>query len=101
MTRGKSVCRPVRPGDLIGRPRPSTIPPGKMKQVIIYARYSSDLQNDRSVEDQIASCKRLVHGDEVVTAVYSDRGVSGAFMQNRERVRDMMRDIEAGPSRWS
>ena len=67
-----------------------------MKQVTIYARYSSDLQNDRSIEDQIASCKRLVRGDEVVTAVYSDRGVSGAFIQNREGIQSLLQEIETG-----
>jgi len=67
-----------------------------MKAVVIYARYSSDLQNDRSIEDQIASCQRLVRADEVVTGVYSDRGISGAFIQNREGIQRLLQEIETG-----
>jgi hypothetical protein len=31
----------------------------KAKRVAIYSRYSSDLQNDRSIEDQIAVCEKV------------------------------------------
>lgn len=67
-----------------------------MKQVVIYARYSSDLQNDRSIEDQVASCQRIVHADEAITTIYSDRAQSGAFLQNRDGIRELLKDIETG-----
>jgi len=68
----------------------------RMKQAVIYARYSSDLQNDRSIEDQIASCRRVIHADEMVTNIYTDRAQSGAFIQNRHGVINLLKDIETG-----
>ncbi len=50
----------------------------------LHARYSSDLQNDRSIDDQLALgrayCGRK--GYKVV-AVFTERAVSGAFAANR------------------
>ncbi len=45
----------------------------------IYARYSSDLQREASIDDQMRICRRLV-GDQGwhVAEVYSDKGLSGA-----------------------
>lgn len=47
-------------------------------QVAVYARYSTDLQSERSLEDQVDLCKRYARqqGWEVV-AVYQDAAVSG------------------------
>ncbi|WP_170417249.1 recombinase family protein [Ruegeria arenilitoris] len=45
----------------------------------IYARYSTDLQSDASIEDQHRLCLRLINGNGwQETQTYSDRGVSGA-----------------------
>jgi site-specific DNA recombinase len=46
---------------------------------IIYARYSSELQSDRSVEDQVRSCRDSIerHGWSYLHA-YVDRAASGA-----------------------
>ncbi|MFZ1684769.1 MAG: recombinase family protein [Candidatus Zixiibacteriota bacterium] len=52
----------------------------------IYARYSSDLQNDRSIDDQVAKCKLYASrmGIEVHDQhIYSDRAISGASMVGR------------------
>src|SRR4029450_4547305 len=51
----------------------------------IYARYSSDKQNERSVDDQVAHCRVIAEraGYDVVE-VYSDRAVSGASILNRQ-----------------
>ncbi|WP_207541212.1 recombinase family protein [Sabulicella rubraurantiaca] len=45
----------------------------------IYARYSSDQQNDRSIEDQVALCRQVAarEGLEVVQ-IFEDRAISGA-----------------------
>ena len=67
-----------------------------MKAAVIYARYSSDLQNDRSIEDQIITCRRLLIPGEVVTVTLSDRGISGAFMGNRPGVLTLLEMIESG-----
>jgi DNA invertase Pin-like site-specific DNA recombinase len=45
----------------------------------IYARYSSDLQSDASIEDQVELCRRYAtqHGFDIV-AVFDDRAISGS-----------------------
>ncbi|WP_429067742.1 recombinase family protein [Bosea sp. OAE752] len=50
----------------------------------IYARFSTDLQSDRSVEDQVALCRP--HADRLgftVTGVFADRAASGASIHGR------------------
>ena len=52
----------------------------------IYARYSSDLQNDRSIEDQIGKCRVYIDrsgGTLDEKYVYSDRAISGVSMTGR------------------
>ena len=51
------------------------------KRAVIYARYSSDLQSDASIEDQVRLCEALIRdrGWESVRA-YSDHGISGASL---------------------
>ena len=45
----------------------------------IYARYSSDLQRDASIEDQIRVCReRLEHEGWTLSATYTDHAKSGA-----------------------
>lgn len=63
----------------------------------IYARFSSDKQTDRSIEDQVALC-RIVCEQEglIVTAVYDDRAISGASTVNRLGWQRLMRDAKAG-----
>ncbi|WJS85314.1 recombinase family protein [Paracoccus sp. TOH] len=62
----------------------------------IYARFSSDLQRDASIEDQIRACRDYAarQGLEVVE-VYSDRAVSGASMM-RSGLQKLLRDAQAG-----
>lgn len=48
-------------------------------RAVIYARYSTDLQSDASIEDQIRSCHRLAEQNGwTVVQTYSDAGLSGA-----------------------
>lgn len=50
----------------------------------IYARFSTDLQSDRSVEDQVALCR--AHAERLgltVTDVFADRAASGASIHGR------------------
>ncbi|MCQ1766153.1 recombinase family protein [Neorhizobium galegae] len=66
-----------------------------MKHAVIYARYSTDLQNDRSVEDQIALCRS--HADRLgaeVVGEYSDRAKSGASMFGRPGLASLMQAAE-------
>ena len=68
-----------------------------MKRAAIYARFSSDLQNDRSIEDQIALCRTICErsGCEVV-AVYQDRALSGTSTARRNGFLAMMQAASAG-----
>ena len=68
-----------------------------MNRAAIYARYSTDLQNDQSVEDQIRLCK--AHADRLgVTVVneYFDRAKSGASMFGRPGLSSLMAAADAG-----
>ncbi len=52
----------------------------------IYARYSSDLQQETSIEDQVSRCGEYAeqHGFKIGDGlVFSDRGISGASRHNR------------------
>lgn len=62
----------------------------------IYARYSTDLQNERSTEDQIELCRAYAKrtGYEVV-AEYADKAQSGGSMF-RDGLRDMLEAANAG-----
>ncbi len=56
----------------------------------IYARYSSDLQNPSSVDDQVTLCRELVvdqFGDDQQVLVFKDAAISGATMERPGIVR--------------
>lgn len=59
----------------------------------IYARFSSDLQNERSIDDQVALCRLYAerHG-LTVAGIYDDRAVSGASTVARTGWRRLMQD---------
>lgn len=66
-------------------------------RVALYARYSSDLQNERSAEDQLAALRLAAQAKGLaVVAEYADRGISGASLMNRPAVRDLLADAERG-----
>src|SRR5262245_22158931 len=94
-------CRScVLPLYSLNRRRPRTmrrkaVEDSKMR-VAIYARYSSELQDARSIDDQIALA-RLRAGREgwKVVAVFADRAISGASIANRPALRELMQAAEA------
>jgi site-specific DNA recombinase len=67
-----------------------------MKKAAIYARFSTDLQNERSIEDQIALCRNYAVREGMdVTEVYEDRARSGGSILGRDgllRLMDRARD---------
>ena len=70
-----------------------------MKQSIaIYCRYSTDLQDETSIEDQTRICrdlaKRMNWPQPFV--VYSDAAISGASRHNRPEYLRMMADLNSG-----
>jgi site-specific DNA recombinase len=65
-------------------------------RVAIYARFSSDLQDARSITDQIALAhQHAVHQGWQITDEFTDAAISGASMANRPGLRDLMRAAEA------
>ena len=68
-----------------------------MPKAVIYARFSSDLQRDRSIDDQVALCREYAKGEQLeVTAVYHDRARSGASLMGRDGLLAMMDAARAG-----
>jgi DNA invertase Pin-like site-specific DNA recombinase len=61
----------------------------------IYARYSTDLQNDRSIEDQVALCRAYAERAKLtVIETYADRAQSGSSTINRPGWQKLMRDAD-------
>lgn len=65
--------------------------PERLQTTAIYARYSSTVQNDASIEQQIAECEEYArqHG-LVIVATYEDRAISGK-KDNRPGLQRMLR----------
>ena len=67
-----------------------------MAKAVIYARYSSEQQSDRSIEDQVTLCQQLASREALeVVGVYEDRAISGASAA-RPGLQSMMRAASAG-----
>jgi site-specific DNA recombinase len=63
----------------------------------IYARFSSDLQRDRSIDDQIALCRS--YGERqgyLIVATFSDRALSGASIHRREGIKELLGAARSG-----
>lgn len=68
-----------------------------MKRAAIYCRYSTDLQNDKSVEDQIRLCAGYAERlDAEVVGEHFDRAKSGASMFGRPGLSRLMESAERG-----
>ena len=68
-----------------------------MKRTAIYARFSTELQNDRSVEDQVHLCR--THAERTgltVVATYFDRARSGASVHGRDGLMEMLHSARSG-----
>ena len=66
------------------------------KRAVIYARYSSDLQSDASIEDQVRLAKRLINDQNMVLSqTYTDHGISGASLL-RPGYQQLLTDARSG-----
>ncbi len=64
-----------------------------MTRVAIYARYSSELQQERSIEDQFALCRDFAaRRNWTVIETYADRAISGASIHGRHEFQRMVED---------
>ncbi len=67
-----------------------------MKKIAIYARYSSDLQDESSVEDQFLVCRERANKEGwQVVQTYCDHAVSGASLM-RGGIQHLMQDASEG-----
>lgn len=69
-----------------------------MLRVVIYCRYSTELQDETSIEDQTRICRALAkrQGWPKPIIVYADAAISGASRHNRPEYQRMIADLEAG-----
>ena len=57
----------------------------------VYARYSSDLQSEASIDDQVRLCKeRAVRDSMTVADVFTDYAISGGSLSNRPGMLSLM-----------
>jgi site-specific DNA recombinase len=69
----------------------------KKTRAAIYARYSSDLQNDRSCDDQFHMARSYAERDGLqVVATFADRARSGASFLDRDGLLDLMQAAKLG-----
>lgn len=62
-----------------------------------YSRYSTDLQNERSIEDQEALIRRYAGLNDLrVERLYSDAALSGASIIGRDGLLQLLEDARAG-----
>lgn len=62
-----------------------------MRTVAIYARYSSEHQSERSIDDQVRLCREHAsHQGWHVAEVYADYAISGAHLRSRPQAQAMM-----------
>jgi len=76
-----------------------------MMRAVVYARYSSEMQREASIEDQIRQCQAFLAGKGWTFArVYEDRAMSGAsafrpaYQQMREDARSGRFDVAVAVS---
>ena len=66
-------------------------------RVALYARYSTNMQNERSVEDQFAACEaRCENEGWTIAARYHDRAMSGSSMARRTGLLDLLEAARRG-----
>src|SRR6476469_1589642 len=65
-------------------------------RAVIYARYSSTMQRDASIEDQVRACRAWIEREgATLTATYTDHAVSGQIRM-RPGYQKLLEDARAG-----
>ena len=71
-------------------------------RAVIYARYSTDLQREASIEDQVRICRQRIDREGwTLVATYSDAASSAAPAGFGRATRSCSRMPGAAPSTWS
>lgn len=69
----------------------------RLIRAALYARYSSEMQNERSIEDQIAICQQHAEREGYeIAKVYADRAKTGASLVDRDGLLSILRDAKEG-----
>lgn len=92
----RSVERSTR--ETTGQPMTQPTKKSNQKTAALYARYSSDIQNDRSIDDQFAICRTYAEreGLNVVKEFeFCDRAKSSATMRGRAGLRQLLEAARA------
>lgn len=64
-----------------------------LSRVALYARYSSNLQNPKSIQDQLSECHRHIRNlGGTVVAEYFDAAISGSTISTRPGIQALLRD---------
>ena len=67
------------------------------QRVAIYARFSTDRQNESSIEEQVRACTDYATRQQwAVVKTFDDKGISGAALGNRPGVQQLQVDAAAG-----
>jgi len=73
---------------------------GPMMRAALYARYSSNKQNEASCEDQLRECERAAqHRGCTVVKRYANHATSCASMLGRSGIQELMRDGSRLPAK--
>jgi len=63
----------------------------------IYARYSSDMQSEASIEDQVRMCRERVGAEGFpIAEVFSDSAISGGSLKNRPGMLSLLERARSG-----
>ena len=66
-------------------------------RAVIYARYSSDLQSETSIDDQLSGCSLYAtRADLRLTDTYTDYAISGGTLMNRPGMLALLKDAKKG-----
>ena len=69
----------------------------KGRRAVFYARYSTDLQKDRSIDDQVALCREYAARNGLTAGtVYSDRAQTSSSLIGRDGIMQLMADARSG-----
>jgi DNA invertase Pin-like site-specific DNA recombinase len=68
-----------------------------MRRVALYARYSSDNQNEGSIEDQLRICREQAQRDKwEIVGSYHDVAISGASVILWPGIQSLVQDAQRG-----
>ena len=71
--------------------------PARRRRAALYARYSTDLQKDRSIDDQNALCREFAAREGIdVVASYADRAATSASLIGRDGIMQLVADARNG-----